>query len=89
RTALHYAAANVHQQCVNLLLNADSVVNMTDIKGCTPLHYAAPFDSDARVVELLLRHDARPGIKDDDGFNAVHYAALKGHKLALEMVNII
>ena len=39
-----------------------------------------------RVVELLLHHDARPGIRDDEGYDAVHYAALKGHKLSLEMV---
>lgn len=41
----------------------------------------------SRVVELLLHHDARPGIRDSEGYNAVHYAALKGHKLALEMVS--
>ena len=40
----------------------------------------------SRVVELLLHHDARPGIRDDDGYNAVHYASLKGHKLSLEML---
>jgi hypothetical protein len=41
-----------------------------------------------RVIELLLKNDARPGIRDNDGFNTVHYAALKGHKLSLEMVSI-
>ena len=40
-----------------------------------------------RVVELLLHNDARPGIRDNEGYNAVHYAALKGHRLALEMVS--
>ena len=40
-----------------------------------------------RVVELLLHQDARPGIRDNEGYNAVHYAALKGHRLALEMVS--
>lgn len=40
-----------------------------------------------RVLELLLKHEARPGISDNQGYNAIHYAALKGHRLALEMVN--
>lgn len=42
-----------------------------------------------RVVEHLLRNDGRPGLKDDEGNNAVHYAALKGHKLALEMASTL
>lgn len=40
-----------------------------------------------RVIELLLKHDPRPGIRDNEGYNTVHYAALKGHKLSLEMVS--
>lgn len=40
----------------------------------------------SRVLELLLKHEARPGISDNQGYNAIHYAALKGHRLALEMV---
>lgn len=42
-----------------------------------------------RVVELLLKNDARPGIRDNEGYNTLHYAALKGHKLTLEMVGEI
>lgn len=42
-----------------------------------------------RVVELFLKHDARPGVRDKEGYNAIHYAALNGQtcKLALEMVS--
>ena len=32
------------------------------------------------MVEHLLRNDANPGIRDNQGYNAVHYAALIGHK---------
>ena len=39
-----------------------------------------------RVVEHLLRNDANPSMRDQSGFGAVHYAALNGHNLALEMV---
>ena len=41
-----------------------------------------------RVLELLLKNEARAGMTDNQGFNAIHYAALKGHRLALEMVCI-
>ena len=34
-----------------------------------------------------MKHEARAGISDNQGYNAIHYAALKGHRLALEMVN--
>ena len=40
-----------------------------------------------RVLELLLKNEARAGMTDNQGFNAIHYAALKGHRLALEMVS--
>lgn len=53
-----------------------------------PGFYSEPFviSSFRRVVEYLLRNDANPAIRDQQGYNAVHYAALNGHKLALEMV---
>ena len=39
-----------------------------------------------RVLELLLQHDASLSIRDHAGYCAVHYAAFKGHRLALETV---
>ena len=39
-----------------------------------------------RVVEHLLRNDAIATVRDNQGYNSVHYAALTGHKLALEML---
>jgi ankyrin repeat protein len=40
----------------------------------------------SRVVEYLLRHDADVSIRDQQGYNAVHYAALNGQKLTIEML---
>ena len=45
-------------------------------------------ESYCRVLELLLKNEARSGMTDNQGFNAIHYAGLKGHRLALEMVRI-
>ena len=42
-----------------------------------------------RVVEILLKRDCNICVRDNQGFNAAHYAAINGHKLALEMVSIL
>ena len=39
-----------------------------------------------RCLEYLLRNDANPGIRDNQGYNAVHYASAYGHRLCLELV---
>lgn len=41
-----------------------------------------------RCLEYLLRNDANPGIRDNQGYNAVHYASAYGHRLCLELVNL-
>ena len=48
RTALHYAAGHVHYLCVKSLVASGCNVNKVDTRGCTPLHYAAAADSDAK-----------------------------------------
>jgi len=40
-----------------------------------------------RVLEALIDHDANPCVRDHNGYCAVHYAALNGHRLAIEMVS--
>ena len=39
-----------------------------------------------RVVEHLLRCNASPSLRDHSGYTAAHYAALNGHRIALELV---
>ena len=48
RSALHYAAGHVRYHCVKSLVLSGSSVNQADTKGCTPLHYAAAGDVDAK-----------------------------------------
>lgn len=48
RTALHYAAGHVHYLCVKSLVASGCNVNKVDTRGCTPLHYTAAADSDAK-----------------------------------------
>uniref|UniRef100_A0A3B1J412 Ankyrin repeat domain 28b n=1 Tax=Astyanax mexicanus TaxID=7994 RepID=A0A3B1J412_ASTMX len=103
RTPLHYAAANCNYQCLFAMVGSGASVNDLDKRGCTPLHYAAASDSDGKnsdltgvlftkilylCLEYLLRNDANPGIRDVQGYNAVHYASAYGHRLCLELVRL-
>lgn len=42
-----------------------------------------------RCLEYLLRNDANPEIRDNQGYNAVHYASAYGHRLCLELVRAL
>lgn len=39
-----------------------------------------------RCVEYLLRKNADPGVRDKQGYSAVHYASAYGRTLCLELV---
>uniref|UniRef100_A0A3Q0SID9 Ankyrin repeat domain 28 n=1 Tax=Amphilophus citrinellus TaxID=61819 RepID=A0A3Q0SID9_AMPCI len=88
RTPLHYAAANCNYQCLFTLVGSGASVNDLDERGCTPLHYAAASDTDGNNnLELEASiNDANPGIRDNQGYNAVHYASAYGHRLCLELI---
>uniref|UniRef100_A0A8C2Z2G7 Ankyrin repeat domain 28 n=1 Tax=Cyclopterus lumpus TaxID=8103 RepID=A0A8C2Z2G7_CYCLU len=93
RTCLHAAAAggnlelfNNGSRCLFALVGSGASVNDLDERGCTPLHYAAASDTDGKCLEYLLRNDANPGIRDNQGYNAVHYASAYGHRLCLELI---
>uniref|UniRef100_A0AAZ3NP69 Serine/threonine-protein phosphatase 6 regulatory ankyrin repeat subunit A n=1 Tax=Oncorhynchus tshawytscha TaxID=74940 RepID=A0AAZ3NP69_ONCTS len=85
-------SANCNYQCLFALVGSGASVNDLDKRGCTPLHYAAASDTDgnelltSRCLEYLLRNDANPGIRDNQGYNAVHYASAYGHRLCLELL---
>ena len=48
RCPLHYAAGHINYECVVSLVATGSNVSKSDTKGCTPLHYAATADADAK-----------------------------------------
>uniref|UniRef100_A0A9J8AVY5 Ankyrin repeat domain 28 n=2 Tax=Cyprinus carpio TaxID=7962 RepID=A0A9J8AVY5_CYPCA len=51
----------------------------------TPL-LLTQMESELLCLEYLLRNDANPGIRDNQGYNAVHYASAYGHRLCLELI---
>uniref|UniRef100_A0A8C2ZAY0 Uncharacterized protein n=1 Tax=Cyclopterus lumpus TaxID=8103 RepID=A0A8C2ZAY0_CYCLU len=86
RTPLHYASANCNYHCVFALVGSGASINELDQRGCSPLHYAAAADTDGKCVEYLLRNDAYPGMRDKQGYSAVHYASAYGRTLCLELM---
>jgi ankyrin repeat protein len=69
RTALHYAARLGQPATVLRLLEAGAAVDARDQAGFTPLMRAAQAGS-ANVAQLLLDHQADPGLRTPDGRQA-------------------
>jgi hypothetical protein len=73
-TALHYAAAGGHVRCIQLLLDNDVPINLTDSLGDTALHYAAKRNMRAAVAYLLFCK-ANPNLQNKTGATPLHHAA--------------
>lgn len=85
-TALHVAVNKQHVNCVRLLLNFRSVlnVNIQDSYGDTALHDAIGKDN-LEIIDLLINvPEVDFSLKNKRGFNVLHHAALKGNNFATE-----
>ena len=85
--AIHIAAANGHDEVVNLLLNKDkTLINEVDNNGeDTPLHWAIMKNSDS-TVELLLSQGANPNQKNSSAQTPLHYAAMYKNMYAVNLL---
>ncbi|KAG0189588.1 Methionine adenosyltransferase 2 subunit beta [Apophysomyces sp. BC1034] len=82
-TALHYAAAGNHVDCVSYLL--DSGADIDSVRGelqATPLHWAARAGSTA-AIHRLLQAGADPTLKDGHGSNVLHLAVQSSQALVI------
>ncbi|KRX66894.1 Serine/threonine-protein phosphatase 6 regulatory ankyrin repeat subunit C [Trichinella sp. T9] len=87
-TALHCAASHGNVQFLHLLFNyveSNSIVNITDRNGCTPLFYAAAYGH-ADCARCLLENGASVNCKDHTGKTASHYAVIKSQ---LQILSIL
>uniref|UniRef100_A0A8C1JI92 E3 ubiquitin-protein ligase MIB2 n=1 Tax=Cyprinus carpio TaxID=7962 RepID=A0A8C1JI92_CYPCA len=85
-TALHIAVNKGFTDVVRVLTEHTADVNLQDSYGDTPLHDAVAKDFRS-IIEILT---VVPSIdftqQNNRGFNLLHHAALKGNKLATEMI---
>ena len=63
---------------VKMLLDLDVRPSLQDSEGDTPLHDAISKKRDD-MLSLLLDHHADIMITNNNGFNAIHHAALRGN----------
>lgn len=71
-TPLHEAALNNKIEIVRCLLENNAKVNEVDRDHATPLLLAAK-RANEEIIQLLLDHLGNPFIKDESGFNTLHY----------------
>ena len=73
RTALQIATINNKLKCMVLLLKSGCYVNDIDKYNRTALHYGAIFGG-VDSINLLLKYNANPFIKDNEGKDAISLA---------------
>jgi protein-serine/threonine kinase len=82
RTAMHIAASNGQDECVEVLLKAKADINVQTDAGFTALHLASERGC-ISIVRSLLAAECDPGVQTKQGELALHLAAAKGHTTVL------
>ncbi|XP_041319607.1 E3 ubiquitin-protein ligase MIB2 [Pyrgilauda ruficollis] len=85
-TALFVAVSQGFTEVVRALCELNCDVNLPDSRGDTPLHYAITMDYKV-VIEILTEvPNIDFTVQNCQGFNLLHYSALKGNKLAIKKI---
>ena len=74
-----------HVGVVNILLRLSCHPSLQDSEGDTPLHDAISKKRDD-MLALLLDHNADIMLTNNNGFNALHHAALRGNPSAMRVL---
>lgn len=91
RTPLMLAAWSKSLPSVKCLVDAGAQVNETDNENSSALIMAAwgngdGDENDAKIIELLLAHEAKPDIFELNGHTAMFYAAIHGRPVCLNLL---
>ncbi|KAK3263873.1 CLIP170 protein Tip1, partial [Cymbomonas tetramitiformis] len=79
QTALHWGAVRGCLPAVELLLRAGADPNMVDARGYSVCHVAAQYGHTSLLYHLGTRWNVGLDTRDNDGRNALHWAAYKGY----------
>lgn len=82
QTALHVAVNKGHGGVVKTLLELGCHPSLQDLEGDTPLHDTIAKKRDD-MLTMLLDHSADIMLTNNNGFNALHHAALRGNPSAM------
>ncbi|XP_050526608.1 E3 ubiquitin-protein ligase MIB1-like [Daktulosphaira vitifoliae] len=91
QTALHIAVNRGHASVVRTLLRLNCLPSLQDTDGDTPLHDAISKKRDDIVAMLLDGNGTGSGgadimLANNNGFNALHHAALRGNPSAMSVL---
>ena len=82
--ALQRAATSGQASDVESMLQTEhELVNCRDLRGWTPLHYAA-FNGQTKTLQILVAHGAAVEAADKDGATPLHAAATAGYPDTIE-----
>ena len=85
QTALHKAAAQGHEEIIQLLFSKGASLEAKSLNWGTPLHCAASCGHTS-TVELLLSKGASLEAEDCDELTPLHCAVLHGHTSTVELL---
>ena len=83
KTALHVAAQAGNSQFINCLCDYGADVDLTDLQGNAPLHYASAWGH-VDTIKLLLERGCQFATRNVDGFTAADFAYSHTVKATLE-----
>ena len=93
RTPLHYALSSSRRECARRLINGalsqdkyKCDLDQADHDGRTLLHHAAATDMNGGCVELLLERSVNVLAVDNNGYTALHYAAICGFDTVVKLL---
>lgn len=69
-----------HEECIQMLLDQEASVLCTDLKGRTPLHYAASQGHSTLLSELLqiALSEEDYSFQDNYGYTLLHWSSYNG-----------
>ncbi|XP_021964204.1 E3 ubiquitin-protein ligase mib1 isoform X3 [Folsomia candida] len=85
QTALHIGVNKGHLGVVRTLLRLGCHPSLQDLEGDSPIHDSVSKKRDD-MLSLLLDHNADVTLTNNNGFNGLHHAALRGNPSAMRIL---